>query len=65
MIPSMAEEAQKFVDELAQRKGEPVVLADIMNDLSLSMIIKLGFGGDFDVKWMKKEWTTVLDAFIL
>lgn len=61
----MCEETEKFIEELALRKGEPVVIADVMNDLSLSMIIKLGFGGDFDVKWMKKEWTIVLDRFLL
>lgn len=63
MIPAMCEEVQTFADSLASKNGQPVVLADTMNDLSLSMIIRLGFGGDFDKKWMKKECVNILHRF--
>jgi len=61
MIPIMAAEGEnlnKLIDLEMQKDGQ-VDVCKVMNEATLSVIIRIGFGSEFDVAWMGREWKTI------
>lgn len=63
MVTPMAEETLHLVDKLRVLNGQYVNIPNTMNEFTLGTVIKICFGGDFDVAWMKQQWKTLLGQF--
>eukprot|EP01114_Cavostelium_apophysatum_P019666 TRINITY_DN6400_c0_g1_i1.p1 TRINITY_DN6400_c0_g1~~TRINITY_DN6400_c0_g1_i1.p1 ORF type:complete len:502 (+),score=76.02 TRINITY_DN6400_c0_g1_i1:174-1679(+) len=63
MIPDMAEEGELLIQDIrARRARSPYVdLVSVLNNCTLSVIIRLGFGKEFDVEWTKNQWRNLND----
>ena len=51
-IPFMSEEGRRFVEEMKVLEGKPIEAKRIFTNVTLRVIIKTAFGGDFDPTWM-------------
>jgi len=62
-VDYMVQEAQNFLDEI--RPGVPMLAKSVFTPVTLRIIIRYAFGGEFDVEWMAKIWTRFMDNFLL
>jgi len=56
MIPDFASEGQKMVDRISAANGQPINVYDLFTEVTMGVIIKSGFGSEFDVDYMAAQW---------
>ena len=52
-VPYVVEEASRFVGLLKSKQGQPMEAKKVFTSVTLRVIIKTAFGGDFDPTWME------------
>jgi len=61
----MIEEADRFCDQVEGFKGRAIPAKDVFASVTLRVIIRYSFGGEFDLDWMEHKWKEIMDSFVV
>eukprot|EP01119_Soliformovum_irregulare_P021962 TRINITY_DN7407_c0_g1_i1.p1 TRINITY_DN7407_c0_g1~~TRINITY_DN7407_c0_g1_i1.p1 ORF type:complete len:485 (+),score=137.09 TRINITY_DN7407_c0_g1_i1:18-1472(+) len=61
----MIEEADRFCAQVQAYDGKATPAKDVFSSLTLRVIIRYSFGGEFDLDWMEEKWKQIMDSFVV
>ena len=53
--PYIVEEGKRFINQINELMGAPIEAKKVFTSITLRVIIKTAFGGEFDPTWMEVE----------
>eukprot|EP01119_Soliformovum_irregulare_P011658 TRINITY_DN2945_c0_g1_i1.p1 TRINITY_DN2945_c0_g1~~TRINITY_DN2945_c0_g1_i1.p1 ORF type:complete len:403 (-),score=93.86 TRINITY_DN2945_c0_g1_i1:223-1431(-) len=59
----MVEEARSFLSSVTP--GKPILAKTMFSSVTLRIIIRYAFGGEFDIGWMEKTWLEFFEQYYL
>jgi len=59
LIPNMIQEGRIFIDKMSSKSGESIVAKHVYMSVTLRVIIRTAFGGQFDADWMEGRWVAI------
>lgn len=71
-MPHVIDESRKWIEqikstfllnfcEISAFNAKSVEVRPLCHQFSLSTIIRVAFGGEFDVEWMKTQWVRTIE----